>query len=56
MMPIELNSITILNIHGVDYRCTISGINKSEAINLLRNADLSEKSGLLQNMHFLYHI
>ena len=45
IMSIDLNIITILNIDGVDYRCIIAGISKSEAINLLRNADLSEKSG-----------
>ena len=32
---------------GVDYRCIINGISKSEAVNLLQNADLSEKSGRL---------
>ena len=29
----KLNDITALNIHGVDYRCIVSGISKSEAIN-----------------------
>ena len=43
MMPIDLNSIFILNIHGVDYHCIITGITKLEAINLLINANLSEK-------------
>ena len=43
-MSIELNSIAILNVNGIDYRCIISRISKSEAIDLLRNPDLSEKS------------
>ena len=34
MMSIDINSIAILNIHGVDYGCIITGISKSEAINL----------------------
>ena len=40
-------NIFILNIHDVDCRCIIVGINKTEVMNLLRNADLSENSGSL---------
>ena len=29
LMSIYINSIAILNIHGVDYRCIINGIGKS---------------------------
>ena len=47
MMSTNLNDIAILNINGADYHCIISGINKSEAINLLRNADFTEKNGTL---------
>ena len=49
MMSMNLNDIAILNIHGVDYRCTVHGISKSEIVNvnLLQNADLSRKSGAL---------
>ena len=47
MMSINLSNITILNIKGFDYRCIISLISKNEAINLLQNANLSEKSGAL---------
>ena len=32
MMCMKLRDITILNIHGYDYRCIISGISKSKAI------------------------
>ena len=39
--------IAILNIRCVDYCCIIKGITKSEAINLLQNIDLNEKSGTL---------
>ena len=42
-MSIDLNSNAILTIKSIDYRCIISAISKSEAINLLGNADLSEK-------------
>ena len=46
-MSINLNDIAILDINGVDYRCIISGITKSKALNLLQNADLNERSGTL---------
>ena len=42
-MSTDINSIAILNIHGVDYLCIINGISKSEAMNLLIIADLSEE-------------
>ena len=45
MMSSDISSIAFLNIFVVDYSCIIVGITKSEAINLLRNADLSAKSG-----------
>ena len=47
MMSINLSDITITNIKGSDYRCIISLISKNEAINLMQNADLTEKSGIL---------
>ena len=42
MMSINLNDLAILNIHSVDYRFIINKISKSEAVNLLQNADLRE--------------
>ena len=47
IMSINLSDIAILNIKGSDYRCIMSLISKNEAIKLLRNADLTEKSGTL---------
>ena len=47
MMSINLTDTAILNIKGFDYCCIISLISKNEAIKLLRNADLTEKSGKL---------
>ena len=46
-MSINLNNIAILNIRGVDYRCIIDGISKTDAANLLQNADLTEEKGRL---------
>ena len=43
----KLSDIAILNIKGSDYCCIISLISKTEAINLMQNADLIEKSGIL---------
>ena len=42
MVSINLIDIAILNIKGVDYRCIINGISKSEALNLMLNIDLTE--------------
>ena len=43
MMSMNLSNIFILNIRGPDYRCIISGICKSDAINLMQNIDLTKK-------------
>ena len=43
----NLSNIAILKIKNADYRWIISGISKSEAIKLLQNNDLTEKSGTL---------
>ena len=40
----NLSDIAILNIKGSDSRCIIGLISKNEAINLMQNADLTEKS------------
>ena len=47
MMSMNLSDIDILNIKSADYRCNISGISKSEAINLMQNINSTEKSGTL---------
>ena len=46
-MSVNLSDIAILNIKGSDYCCIIGLINKNEAIKLLKNADLTKKSGTL---------
>ena len=43
----NLSDIAILNIKVPNYRSIISEIRKSEAINLMQNIDLTEKSGTL---------
>ena len=50
----NLSDIAIWNIKGSDYRCIINGIRKSEAINLMQNTDLTEKSGTLKNTKKLF--
>ena len=47
MMSMNVSDIAILNIKGSDYRCIISGISKSETINLMQNIDLTKKSRTL---------
>ena len=44
MMFVNLSDIAILNIKSSDYRCIITLIRKNEAINLMQNADLTEKA------------
>ena len=46
-MSMNLSDITILSIKRSDYRGIISGISKTEAINLMQNTELTEKSGTL---------
>ena len=44
----NLSNITILEIKNANYCCIISGINKSEVINLIQNINLTEKTGIFQ--------
>ena len=46
-MKMNLSDITVLNIKSADYCCIISGISKSETINLMQDTDLTGKSGAL---------
>ena len=50
MMFVNLSDIAILNVNVVDYCCIITGISKSEAVNLLQKADLNEK-----NVNFFFY-
>ena len=47
MMSMNLSDIANLNVKDSDYRSIISLISKNEAINLMQNGDLTEKSGTL---------
>ena len=40
----KLSNITLLEIQNADYCCIFSSISKSEAINLMQNINLTEKS------------
>ena len=42
MTSIDINSVAILNTHGVGYHCVIVEISESEAINSLKKIDLNE--------------
>ena len=50
------SDIAILNFKRSDYCCIIRLISNTEAINLMQNADLTKKSGTLQNMKIYYHV
>ena len=43
MMSMKLNDVVILNIGGVDNRCIIIGISKSEVINLFKKMLIEAK-------------
>ena len=43
----KLSDIAILKIENANYRCIITRISKNEAIKLLQNIDLTEKSETL---------
>ena len=52
-MSMNLSNIAILNIKSSDYCCIISEIRKNEAINLVKNIDLTKKSRTLKNKNLL---
>ena len=52
----NLSDIAILNIKGSDYRCIISLISKPEAINLIQNADLTQKTNIVNHKNLLSRI
>ena len=43
MMSMNLSDIAILSIKSAGYCCIISGISKSQAINVMQSTDLIEK-------------
>ena len=47
MMSINLRDIAVLNIKDSHYHCIISLISKNEAIKLMQNTNLTEKSRTL---------
>ena len=50
----NISDIAITNIKSADYRYIISGISKSEATNLMQNADLTKKSGTFKIFIIMY--
>ena len=52
----NLNDIVSFSIHSIDYRCLINRISKSEAANLLQNADLRKKVKLYKLQNFFIYI
>ena len=46
MVVYDLNDFMILNIKGVDYRCYVFNMSKSDAINLLNSSVLDNKGVL----------
>ena len=48
-MSMNLSNISVLAINSGDYCCSINGISKYEAVNVLQKSDLNEKRGTLKN-------
>ena len=46
MITYELKNITILNVRGVNYRCTLWSISENVAVNILNNSVLKDKGVL----------
>ena len=46
MTAYELKNIAILNVKGADFRCILCGISRNEAVNMLNNYVLEDKSVL----------
>ena len=44
MMYMNLSEVAVLNIKGTDYHCIISGISKSEAINVMQSINMTKKA------------
>ena len=42
MLSVNISDIAIIIVKNVDYRCIIHNINKSEAINLIKNSVLED--------------
>ena len=49
MMCTNSSDIAILEIKGSDYSCINSLISKNEAINLMQNADVTEKRNIIKH-------
>ena len=47
MMSVNLNDVAILNIKAADYCGIISGIRQIDAVDVLQNANLTKKRGIL---------
>ena len=56
VMSMNISDIAILNIKVSDYCCIISGISKSNAINLMQNIDLTEMPNIIKRKEILSRI
>lgn len=52
MLSMNFNDIVLLKVNGLNYRRIINGINKIEAIYLLKNENLNEKKWNVINVIF----
>ena len=56
MMSRNISNIAIFNIECADYCCIVSSIIKSEAVKLMQNINLTEKSETLLEIIKCSHI
>ena len=45
-MAYELKNIAILNLQGVDYRCVLRNMTRTDAVNRLNNSELDDNGTL----------
>ena len=50
----SFNDVAVVSVKGNDYRIHFCYLSKDEAINLLKHADFTEKSGTLWNIKKLF--
>ena len=56
MISVNISDIAILNIKGSNYRCIISLIRKNDAVNLMQNANLTQKKGkIIKHKKFIIY-
>ena len=52
--PLNFNNVGIVSVKGSDYRIPFRYMSKDDAITIMKNTNLNEKSGLLKHFFNIY--